>query len=654
MNEFFRAEDTSGEDREPAPSEARADTTSEPPDPGHALSLMELFDARWGDRLVPVTPPGCEIPPSSKIDPKHRGKAQVALGPAGWFGGDVNDPKFRCLDYATAKLWRDEWGANVGFVVGDGYAVLDNDQGEILDAIIVRVCLKVLGPTVKLLRRFVASPEHMRSAFPLQVVDFIGDPARVGNQTLKFECTGRKSELQVLAQSKQLVVAGVHPGTGKPYVLNKRVASLADIPLVEQEQFKRIIEGVIAEMQAHGWALVSGGAGTGPGTSPGAGAGKADPANFEEVAWILERLPNRDAESGQETDWDKFISVYEEWIKFLYAIFGALGDAPEVRALAVGWSDGRAQSRQKSEDTWASVIRQPVRSGIGHLRRLARRFIGAEYTALGFPDDDADTLPPEDDSEADEMDEALLASRMPAIDPKAFYGPLKEVVEAATKNSEATKIGVALQTIAHTALCLRPFCIPLGDGPICLNLFLLQIGLSSIARKGTSSAFADNFVGPAIQALAQELRQSSSGIALDCAAREDARRAVEEAELAVDRARLLTDANAAEPATRVAALKTEKADAENTIAGDKSKLAAKLYALATRKATRKPSGKKKRGSPSWSRSSGTQKQSTSASQPCLQIAPPRLPPPMRRWRRPKRTRRRSLRPKRQSLGMNCS
>ena len=179
------------------------------------------------------------------------------------------------------------------------------------------------------------------------------------------------------------------------------------------------------------------------------------------------------------------------------------------------------------------------------------------------------------------MDEALLASRMPAIDPKAFYGPLKEIVEAATKNSEATKIGVALQTIAHTALCLRPFCIPLGDGPICLNLFLLQIGLSSIARKGTSSAFADNFVGPAIQALARELRQSSSGIALDCAAREDARRAVEEAEHDVDRARLLTDANAAEAAARVAALKTEKADAENTIAGYKSKLAAKLYALAT-------------------------------------------------------------------------
>ena len=172
------------------------------------------------------------------------------------------------------------------------------------------------------------------------------------------------------------MVAGVHPGTGAAYVLSRRVTSLADIPLVAPEQFKRIIEGVIAEMQAHGWALVSGGAGTGPGTFPGAGAGKADPANFEEVAWILERLPNRDAESGKETDWDKFIGVYEEWIKVLYAIFGALGDAPEVRALAVDWANGRAQPRQTAKAHGPPSSSKPVRSGIGHLRQLARRFIG--------------------------------------------------------------------------------------------------------------------------------------------------------------------------------------------------------------------------------------------------------------------------------------
>ncbi len=73
--------------------------------------------------------------------------------------------------------------------------------------------------------------------------------------------------------------------------------------------------------------------------------------------------------------------------------------------------------------------------------------------AATFPDD-IDTLGlPEEDDEPDEVDEALLASRMPAIDPKAFYGPLKEIVETATERSEATKVGVALQIIAQVALC---------------------------------------------------------------------------------------------------------------------------------------------------------------------------------------------------------
>ena len=167
------------------------------------------------------------------------------------------------------------------------------------------------------------------------------------------------------------MVAGVHPGTGAPYVLSRRVASLADIPLVELEQFKRIIEGVIAEMQA-AWM----GAGLWrrrdwTGNLPRRWAAKADPANFEEVAWILERLPNRDVESGKETEWDKFISVYEEWIKVLYAIFGALGDASEARTLAVDWANGRAQTGQTAESAWASVVKQD--GPLGHRPLKAAR-----------------------------------------------------------------------------------------------------------------------------------------------------------------------------------------------------------------------------------------------------------------------------------------
>ena len=44
---------------------------------GHAMTLMELFDAGYGDRLVPVTVPGGEISPNSSLirNPKNMGKA---------------------------------------------------------------------------------------------------------------------------------------------------------------------------------------------------------------------------------------------------------------------------------------------------------------------------------------------------------------------------------------------------------------------------------------------------------------------------------------------------------------------------------------------------------------------------------------------------
>ena len=83
MNDFQSA-GANGEEREPAPAEARADTTPEPPaDPGHAVSLMELFDAGFGPRLVSVTSPKGEISPSSSLHQEAKGVSslEIALAP---------------------------------------------------------------------------------------------------------------------------------------------------------------------------------------------------------------------------------------------------------------------------------------------------------------------------------------------------------------------------------------------------------------------------------------------------------------------------------------------------------------------------------------------------------------------------------------------
>ena len=71
-----------------------------------------------------------------------------------------------------------------------------------------------------------------------------------------------------------------------------------------------------------------------------------------------------------------------------------------------------------------------------------------------------------------------------------------------TKESEATKVGVAAQIMAHVSLTLRPFYNPLGDDKIPFNIYSVQVGLSGKGRKGTSAAIADDFLGPALLRLA--------------------------------------------------------------------------------------------------------------------------------------------------------
>jgi hypothetical protein len=204
-----------------------------------------------------------------------------------------------------------------------------------------------------------------------------------------------------------------------------------------------------------------------------------------------------------------------------------------------------------------------------------------------FPDD-AETLdPPAEEGDAyDETDEKLLAASIPAIEARAFYGPLKEIVEEATRNTEATKIGVALQTITQVATCLRPFGLQLGVTSATLtglNVFTLQVGVSARGRKGTSAQFADVFIGQAVRALAARLRQDISFEEADRQVKADARRVVHKAACEVERVLTLDVADAAKTAAMVVQLKAEKAEAEARIAAWTKKLAKKILAPATHK-----------------------------------------------------------------------
>jgi hypothetical protein len=117
-------------------------------------------------------------------------------------------------------------------------------------------------------------------------------------------------------------------------------------------------------------------------------------------------------------------------------------------------------------------------------------------SSAGAEQKEEENAPGEDDSD---LDDAILAMNMPAIAEAAFYGPLKRLVEVATENSEATKVGVAMQTIAQVGSLLRPFYVAIGDERLGLNLFMCVVGPSALGRKGTSAVAADQHIAPGIR-----------------------------------------------------------------------------------------------------------------------------------------------------------
>jgi hypothetical protein len=355
-----------------------------------------LYDRGFGPRLVSVTAPGGEISPSSSLDKKSMGKAPGRLTQAGWTGVDVNNTKFRCLDYNVAKLWRDEWGANVGFVVGDGYLVFDNDQGRVFSEILQRLLREYTKSEP--LRRYVLAPKHERDAFLVRVVDFVGDGVTIANRALKFRNGVLATEVQLLASGKQFVIAGTHPGTKSPYAWEHEL-SFDQIPVISGDNLNGLIQEFVEEVHALGWVL------EGPPpppvsaavSAPGGGAdhkksygddAKIDPARLLEAEALLAEIPNRDVSPGEApNDIDRWLDIYENWITVAYALVAFLGAAlastPAALAVWREWSDGRAQTGQTSENVWKSVLGQPLKFGPLGFIKLVRSLVPAKGE---FPD----------------------------------------------------------------------------------------------------------------------------------------------------------------------------------------------------------------------------------------------------------------------------
>lgn len=363
----------------------------------HAYDAVQFYDKGFGPRMVSVTPVDCELAPGTSLHPKSRGKAPGRLTVSGWSGVDVNAERFRCHDYNVAKLWRDEWGANVGFVAGNGYIVWDNDQGEEFS----RVFFNCLNPRMNPLRRYVAAPKHTRDAFFMRVIDFVGDPVSVANASLKFTNGLKKVEVQILAHGKQAVISGTHPDTRAPYVWNREIASIDDIPVISLEAFNDAIRKFVVEVSELGWTLEGAQPVSGVSAPTARPAHPAHPASpvaladaIAQLKALLALIPNREVPPGEKPNAiDQWLDDYDNWTRVGYAsaaFLGVFAATPEALDAWVFWSDGREQERQTSLSVWKSILLQPLKYTSISLVHIVKSLVP------GDPRDDFPDLAPDD------------------------------------------------------------------------------------------------------------------------------------------------------------------------------------------------------------------------------------------------------------------
>jgi hypothetical protein len=298
---------------------------------------------------------------------------------------------------------------------------------------------------------------------------------------------------------------------------------------------------------------------------------------------LLNALPN-EAEFGRE-----------KWVGVAHACFGAADGADWAYDVWSEWSlrwPGGDDPLDR-ERTWNTL---PVGdNGIGYLVGWARNVGTPEALAAvqsielalfepieGNGDGDGDGKG-DGNEDGDEDFDDLLARRMPAIDPRAFYGVLRPIVEATTARSEATKIGVAVQMMARTSLTMRPFYNPMGDIKLPFNIYGLQVGPTALGRKGTSATVANNFLAPAISRLALIMAARLAFTDEDEQARQDGENKVAEATRNLLWVESVDDAERARTEATLDKLRDEGAETSREILERRKYLKAKIRSPRTQR-----------------------------------------------------------------------
>jgi P4 family phage/plasmid primase-like protien len=216
-------------------------------------TALQLFDAGYRD-LVSVVPPGAKLSEMSDIPdgsdpakPDQRGKAPGKYdGNRGHWGGYA----WRSFEPLRAhiELWQ-QAGANIGLHARQFPAIDIDCLDEAVTTELTRLAIDVLGPAP---RRIGKAPKALL---------VYGTAQPFTRLRLHFFRPGQDKAkgnplIEVLGDGQQYLVAGVHPGTMKPYQWDKPLHEfdpLDDLSLIDIEKAERFLDEAEAVLDLLGF-----------------------------------------------------------------------------------------------------------------------------------------------------------------------------------------------------------------------------------------------------------------------------------------------------------------------------------------------------------------------------------------------------------------
>ena len=355
--------------------------------------FTKLFDLGYTD-VIPVIPNNAQLAPSSSIDPTSRGKAPGRRNGNGeWAGFNW---RARKTSREECGLW-DSWGANVG-LGSHRFPCADIDVYEAdVAEIIAGIAIKHLGNTIICVGQSPKRALLFRSKSPL--AGFKIHFTLPNDQSLPG---GKTSHLLEFLTNQQKVIAGMHPGTGRPYAWigpSIHETPARDLPLITQEQVDAFRSAVFTFLTGFGASVSSHTRDRREGDRRRVDQVDLLAADRLMLANIIAEMPNRVG--------------YDEMIKMLVAVKAAFADDPQsgwlaFRGWAMRWVIDVADP-DMLESKWES-FQPPFEIGERHIIGEALRWgvDVTEYTQASAIEDFApfyDT--PRDDRKADVADASI-------------------------------------------------------------------------------------------------------------------------------------------------------------------------------------------------------------------------------------------------------